>query len=171
MPEAMERSARGSRVANPSGTDVLVECLRGSVAANNPFSFLSTDKVEPCTRWSTRRRWFRSLDFVNIETQEAGVVPFGVSFKNPNFAKVAEARRQGHSRRRSGRRQRSVDHGARAQGCPVVVDAVVDPFALALPSPVPFHTAAGFTLSMAKQVWSGKMDAVIKSIEHNVELV
>ena len=32
-----------------------------------------------------------SLDFVNIEMQEAGVVPFGVDFKNPNFAKVAEA--------------------------------------------------------------------------------
>ncbi len=32
-----------------------------------------------------------SLDFVNIEMQEAGVVPFGVGFKNPNFAKVAEA--------------------------------------------------------------------------------
>jgi pyruvate dehydrogenase (quinone) len=32
-----------------------------------------------------------SLDFVNIEQQEAGIVPFGVGFKNPNFAKVAEA--------------------------------------------------------------------------------
>jgi pyruvate dehydrogenase (quinone) len=32
-----------------------------------------------------------SLDFVNIEMQEAGVIPFGVDFKNPNFAKVAEA--------------------------------------------------------------------------------
>src|SRR6202034_2572789 len=32
-----------------------------------------------------------SLDFVNIEQQEPGVVPFGVKFQNPNFAKVAEA--------------------------------------------------------------------------------
>ena len=32
-----------------------------------------------------------SLDFVNIEQQEAGIIPFGVDFKNPNFAKVAEA--------------------------------------------------------------------------------
>src|SRR6202040_1581054 len=32
-----------------------------------------------------------SLDFVNIEMQEAGLIPFGVDFKNPNFAKVAEA--------------------------------------------------------------------------------
>src|ERR1700685_2402021 len=32
-----------------------------------------------------------SLDFVNIEQQEAGFIPFGVGFKNPNFAAVAEA--------------------------------------------------------------------------------
>ena len=32
-----------------------------------------------------------SLNLVGIEQQEAGIVPFGVDFKNPNFAKVAEA--------------------------------------------------------------------------------
>lgn len=32
-----------------------------------------------------------SLNFVGIGQQEAGIVPFGVDFKNPNFAKVAEA--------------------------------------------------------------------------------
>ena len=53
----------------------------------------------------------------------------------------------------------------------VVVDAVVDPLALSLPSHVPFHAAKGFTLSMAKQVWNGKMDDVIKTIERNVRLV
>ena len=57
------------------------------------------------------------------------------------------------------------------KGGPVVVDAVVDPFALSLPSHVPFHTAKGFTLSLAKQIWSGKMDTVIKTMERNVRLV
>jgi hypothetical protein len=28
---------------------------------------------------------------VNIEMQEAGIIPFGVEFKNPNFVKVADA--------------------------------------------------------------------------------
>jgi pyruvate dehydrogenase (quinone) len=56
-------------------------------------------------------------------------------------------------------------------GGPVVVDAVVDPFALSLPSHVPFHAAKGFTLSMAKQVWTGRTDAVIKTITRNVRLV
>jgi pyruvate dehydrogenase (quinone) len=57
------------------------------------------------------------------------------------------------------------------RGGPVVVDAVVDPFALSLPSHVPFHAAKGFTLSMAKQVWTGRMDSVIKTVTRNVKLV
>ncbi len=32
-----------------------------------------------------------SLNFVGIEQQEAGLVPFGVDFENPNLAKVTEA--------------------------------------------------------------------------------
>jgi pyruvate dehydrogenase (quinone) len=54
---------------------------------------------------------------------------------------------------------------------PVVVDAVVDPYALSLPAHVPFHTAAGYTLSLAKQVLSGRLDDVIKTMERNVRLV
>jgi pyruvate dehydrogenase (quinone) len=54
---------------------------------------------------------------------------------------------------------------------PVVVDAVVDPLALSLPSHIPFHAAKGYTLSLAKQVLNGRLDAVIKTIEHNVHLV
>jgi pyruvate dehydrogenase (quinone) len=53
----------------------------------------------------------------------------------------------------------------------VLVDAVVDRFALSLPSHVPFHVAKGYTLSMAKQVLSGHRGTVIKTIERNVRLV
>ena len=113
-----------------------------------------------------------SLDFVNIEQQEAGLVPFGVEFKNPNFARVAEA---------FGAKGIRLEDPADVEGAiaealaykdgPVVVDAVVDPFALSLPSHVPFHTVTGYTLSMAKQVLSGRMDAVIKTVERNVRLL
>jgi pyruvate dehydrogenase (quinone) len=54
---------------------------------------------------------------------------------------------------------------------PVVVDVVVDRYALALPSHVPVATVKGFTLSIAKQVLSGKMDEVIETVEHNIRLV
>ena len=113
-----------------------------------------------------------SLDFVNIEQQEAGFVPFGVEFKNPNFAKVAEAMgAKGIRLEEPGYFREGYVAALAHKGGPVVVDAVVDPFALSLPSHVPWHTAAGFTLSLAKQVLNGKMDDVIKSMERNVRLV
>ena len=113
-----------------------------------------------------------SLDFVNIEQQEAGMVPFGVDFKNPNFARVAEAMgAKGIRLEEPGDVKEGLAEALAWKDGPVVVDAVVDKFALSLPSHVPFHTAKGFTLSFAKQVLSGHMDTVIKEIEHNVRLI
>ena len=113
-----------------------------------------------------------SLDFVNIEQQEAGIIPFGVEFKNPDFAKVAEAMgAKGIRLEEPGDVRDGLAEALSHKDGPVVVDAVVDPFALSLPSHVPFHTAKGFTLSMAKQVWAGKMDGVIKTVERNVRLI
>jgi pyruvate dehydrogenase (quinone) len=113
-----------------------------------------------------------SLDFVNIEQQEAGFVPFGVEFKNPNFAKVAEAMGAKGIRVENPRDVRAALAEALAhKGGPVVVDAVVDPYALSLPSRSPFHVVKGFTLSLAKQALTGKMDSVIKTIERNTKLI
>ena len=111
-------------------------------------------------------------DFVHIEQQEAGMVPFGVDFKNPNFAKVAEAMgAKGIRIEEPGDVREGLAEALAYKGGPVVVDAVVDPFALAMPSHSPFHTAKGFTLSFAKQVVSGRLDSVIKTIERNVGIV
>jgi pyruvate dehydrogenase (quinone) len=113
-----------------------------------------------------------SLDFVKIEQHEAGVIPFGVEFKNPNFAKVAEA--MGAKGIRIEDPADVKDGLAEAlahKGGPVVVDAVVDPYALSMPAHVPFHVAESFTLSLAKQVLSGEMDSVIKTIERNIRLI
>jgi pyruvate dehydrogenase (quinone) len=113
-----------------------------------------------------------SLDFVNIEQQEAGLIPFGVDFKNPNFARVAEGMgAKGIRLEDPGDVKDALAEALAYSGGPVVVDAVVDRLALSLPSHVPFHTVKGYTLSMAKQVFSGRMDSVIKTIEHNVRLV
>ena len=113
-----------------------------------------------------------SLDFVNIEMQEAGMIPFGVEFKCPNFAKVAEAMgAKGIRIEEPGDVREGLAAALAHKDGPVVVDAVVDPFALSLASHVPFHTAKGFTLSLSKQVLSGKMDKVIRTIERNTGLV
>jgi pyruvate dehydrogenase (quinone) len=112
------------------------------------------------------------LDFVNIEQQEAGLVPFGVEFKNPNFARVAEAMgAKGIRLEEPDDVKEALAEALAHRDGPVVVDAVVDPFALSLPSHVPFHTAKGYTLSLAKQVLSGRLDSVIKTMEHNIRLV
>jgi pyruvate dehydrogenase (quinone) len=112
-----------------------------------------------------------SLDFVNIEMQEAGVVPFGVDFKNPNFAKVAEAMgAKGIRIEEPGDVREGLAVALAYKEGPVVVDVVVDSYALSLPSHIPFHAAEGFTLSLAKQVLNGKMDSVIKTIKRNVGL-
>jgi pyruvate dehydrogenase (quinone) len=113
-----------------------------------------------------------SLDFVKIEQQEAGFVPFGVDFKNPNFARVAEAiGAKGIRLEEPGDVKDALTEALAYKDGPVVVDAVVDPYALSLPSHVPFHTAAGYTLSLAKQVLAGRFDDVIKTMERNVRLV
>jgi pyruvate dehydrogenase (quinone) len=113
-----------------------------------------------------------SLDFVKIEQQEGGIVPFGVDFRNPNFAKVAEAMgAKGIRIEEPGDVREALAEALAYKNGPVVVDAVVDPFALSRPSHAPFHAIKGFTLSVAKQVLSGRMDSVIKTIERNTGLL
>jgi pyruvate dehydrogenase (quinone) len=113
-----------------------------------------------------------SLDFVNIEMQEAGMLPFGVDFKNPNFARVAEAMgAKGIRIENPGDVREGLAAALAHRGGPVVVDAVVDSHALSRPSHVPFHAARGFTLSLAKQVLSGRMDSAIKTVAHNTGLI
>ncbi len=113
-----------------------------------------------------------SLDFVSIEQQEAGFIPYGVGFKNPNFAAVAEAMgAKGIRIEEPGAVSDGLTEALAHKSGPVVVDVVVDPYALALPSHVPFHTMKGYTLSIAKQVLSGRMDSLIKTVKHNVRLL
>lgn len=65
-----------------------------------------------------------SLDFVNIEQQEAGIIPFGVDFKNPNFAKVAEAMgAKGIRIEEPGDVREGLAEALAHKGGPVVVDA------------------------------------------------
>jgi pyruvate dehydrogenase (quinone) len=113
-----------------------------------------------------------SLDFVNLEQQEAGFIPFGTDFVNPDFSQVATALgARGIRVEEPGDVRDALQAALAYTDGPVVVDVVVDRYALALPSHVPAETAKGFTLSMAKQVLSGKMDEVIETVEHNVRLL
>jgi pyruvate dehydrogenase (quinone) len=88
-----------------------------------------------------------SPDFVKIEQQEAGIIPFGVEFKNPNFSNVAEAMGAKGIRIEDPAEVRDglVEALAHKTG-PVIGDAAVDSFALSRPSHVPFHATKGCTL-------------------------
>jgi pyruvate dehydrogenase (quinone) len=113
-----------------------------------------------------------AFDFVKIEQQEAGIIPFGVDFKSSNFAKIAEAMgAKGIRVEEPGDVREAIAEALAYKDGPVVVDALVDPLALAMPSHVPLHTVTGFTLSMAKQVLNGRLDSVISTMERNIRLV
>jgi pyruvate dehydrogenase (quinone) len=100
------------------------------------------------------------------------LVPFGVDFRNPNFAKVAETMgAKGIRLEEPGDEKAALAEALAYKDGPVVVDALVDAFALSLPSHVPFHTVKGYTLSPAKQVLTGRMDTVIKTMERNTRLI
>jgi pyruvate dehydrogenase (quinone) len=142
---------------------------RTDLAVSKSLGPLSTGMLAPVVQIILNNE---SLDFVKIEMQEGGVVPFGVDFKNPDFAKVAEAMgAKGIRIEEPGEVREGLAAALAHRGGPVVVDVVVDSYALSLPSHIPFHAAKGFTLSLAKQVLSGKMDSVIKTIERNTGLV
>jgi pyruvate dehydrogenase (quinone) len=112
------------------------------------------------------------LDFVWIEMQEAGLQPWGVDFQNPDFAKVGEAMgAKGIRIERPADVEQGLKEALSHRGGPVVVDVVVDPYALSLPAHVPAEVAKGYTLSMAKQALSGNLGEVIKEATHNVRLL
>jgi pyruvate dehydrogenase (quinone) len=112
------------------------------------------------------------LDFVHLEQQEAGFVPFGTDFVNPDFSQVATALGAHGIRIEEPGDVRDALQAALAHtDGPVVVDVVVEPKALSLPAHTPVATMKGFTLSLAKQVVSGNMDDVIETAEDNVLLL
>ncbi len=76
-------------------------------------------------------------DFVNIEQQEAGFVPFGTEFVNPDFSKVAEAcGARGIRIEEPGDVLEGLQTALAHKDGPVVVDVLVlvDRYALSLPS-------------------------------------
>jgi len=111
------------------------------------------------------------LNSFRIEQQEAGMIPFGTEYRNPNFVTVAGAMgAKGIRLENPGDVERGLREALAHRDGPIVVDAVVDPNGLAIPFHVPLHTAVGFTLSAWKQVASGHPGLVIDEIKHNLGL-
>jgi pyruvate dehydrogenase (quinone) len=111
------------------------------------------------------------FQFVHIEQQEAGIQPFGIDFTNPDLAKVAESIGLTGIRLEDPRNLRDSVSEFLATPGPALLDAVIEPNALSLPSHVSFGEAEGFSLSFAKQALNGNLDDVIHTVASNARLV
>ena len=108
-----------------------------------------------------------ALGFIEIEQKSSGFLDFGTSFKNPNFAAVAEASGVRGMRIED---PAEVDTGiaaALAHDGPVLIDAVVSRMVLPIPPAITVEMAKGFTLYMLKAVFSGRANDLIDLARSN----
>src|ERR1700754_4588276 len=109
-----------------------------------------------------------ALGFIELEQKSTGFLDFGTEFKNPNFAKMAEAVGiKGIRIEDAG----DVNDGiapALAHDGPVLVDAVVNLSELAMPPSITVEMAKGFTLFMVKAVLSGRGDEIVDLAKTNL---
>jgi thiamine pyrophosphate-dependent acetolactate synthase large subunit-like protein len=109
-----------------------------------------------------------TLGFIEIEQKSSGFIDFGTSFKNPNFAAMAEALGVRGIRIED---PADVDKGiaaALAHDGPVLVDAVVSRMVLPIPPAITAEMAKGFTLYMLKAVFGGRGEDLIDLARTNL---
>jgi pyruvate dehydrogenase (quinone) len=109
-----------------------------------------------------------TLGFVELEQKSTGFLDFGVDFKNPNFASMAEAVGIRGIRIEDAAQVKDGIAAALRHDGPVVVDAVVNRTELAMPPSVTLEMAKGFTLFMVKAIMSGRGDEVIDLAKTNL---
>ena len=109
-----------------------------------------------------------SLGFVELEQKSTGFIDFGTGFKNPNFAKMAEAVGIKGIRLEDAGEVNDGIAAALAHDGPVLVDAVVNRAELAMPPSITLEMAKGFSLFMVKAVLSGRGDEVIDLAKTNL---
>jgi pyruvate dehydrogenase (quinone) len=102
-----------------------------------------------------------TLGFVELEQRATGFLDFGTSFKNPNFAAIAEAAGIRGIRLEDPADVESGIAAALAHNGPVLVDAVVNRNELSIPPRITLEMAKGFTLYMLRAVMSGRGDEVL----------
>src|SRR6266446_2576012 len=109
-----------------------------------------------------------ALGFIELEQKSTGFLDFGTEFKNPNFAKMAEAVGIKGIRLEDAGEVNDGIAAALAHDGPVLVDAVVNRAELAMPPSITVEMAKGFTLFMVKAVLSGRGDELVDLAKTNL---
>ena len=109
-----------------------------------------------------------TLGMVKLEMRVAGYEDFGVDVRKTNFAKMAEAVGiRGIRVENSGDLKSSLEDALRHKG-PVLIDAVTDPNALAMPPKIDAKEVAGYGLYLAKQTLHGRLFESIDELKGNL---
>lgn len=109
-----------------------------------------------------------SFGFVELEMKAAGLLDFGTTLDNPDFAQLANAIGiQGVRVEDPGQLPEAVERVLGHDG-PSVLDVVVNRQELAIPPAIQLGQAKGFTLYMLKAVLSGRGDEVLELAKTNL---
>src|ERR1700722_7911060 len=102
-----------------------------------------------------------ALAFVELEMKAAGLLEFGTTLDNPDFAKMAEAIGIRGFRVEDPAEVPAAVQAALAHEGPALIDVVVNRQELSMPPKVKLEQAKGFSLYMLKAVMSGKGDEIL----------
>jgi pyruvate dehydrogenase (quinone) len=159
MPQAL-----GAQVAHP-GRQVI------SLSGDGGFSMLMGDLL------TIRQRKLPvkialynngALGFVEIEMKAAGLLEYGTTLDNPDFAQMARAIGIHGIRVEDPGELPGAVRSALAHDGPALLDVVVNRQELAMPPSIALEQAKGFTLYMVNAVLSGRGDEILELARTNL---
>ena len=109
-----------------------------------------------------------SLAFVELEMKAAGILDFGTSLRNPDFARIAEASGILGLRAETADQVRPMIEQALRHDGPALVEAVVSRQELSMPPSISVDQIKGFSLFMIKAVLDGRGDEIIDLAKVNL---
>ena len=109
-----------------------------------------------------------SLAFVELEMKAAGILDFGTSLRNPDFARMAEAAGILGLRAETADQVRPMIEQALRHDGPALVEAVVSRQELSMPPTITVDQIKGFSLFMIKAVLDGRGSEIVDLAKVNL---